>query len=499
MEKKTLVALLVVLVLGAGAGLLYWKQHNEEKSPKQPTRPVAALHVADMTSVEITQPASKEKVVLKKQGDQWVLTSPVQKPAEESVVTQATDALEQMSWDEIVSETPSQFANLDISDEKSVQVVVKGANDKVLVHLYLGKDVGASTFVRLAGQNQVWQVSRLSSSTFKKAPTEWRNHVLASFQPDDVETLKLYRAAVQVTVERQPAATKTPGAASDAVWKIKDSYPARSEWANLSDKTLDNALINRLLMTWGSLRAEGFADDKNPKEVGLLSYPPPRRGPPGGELVLPPYQKLIELTATLKGGKTVALRLGDKKGESVYVQVVGDPQIYLLPGWNAEALLHAPQDLGDKTVVAFQADDLQSVVVQRGPDKLVLTAVGNTWKVDGIPDADDANVRDVIGAFAKLEGQRFVDLNEPVLATLKTPDATVTLTPKQGTPVVLHISKPQGDQVAVARGTHWVWVPAHQVNAFLKKPADLKKSAPPLPSPVGLPAGMPTSIPTMPQ
>lgn len=491
MEKKTLIALLLVLGLGGLAGFLWWRQHKEETSPKEKPHPLMKLHASDIAALEMTQPGGKDKASLKRKGEAWQLVTPMVKPAETALVQQAIENLEKMTWEEVISDNSSQFDKLDISDDKATQVVAKDATDKILAHLYLGKSIGTGAMVRIAGQNQVWQVAQFSPYVFKKTAKEWRNHVIVDVKADDVSQLAIYRGgptpSASVVVERVETTSKgkQESPSQESVWKVKES--AEASWKQLSPDKLDQALINQLVNTLVSLRAVDFADDITTQsavdEVGVGL----------------PSAKTLQLYITLKNGNGFHLYLGAPKGEQRYARLgeksPKEQQIYLISGWNAESLWHPPKDILDKTIVALPEEELQAITVQQDAEKLVLTAKDKTWKAEGLPEADEGKMHAFTNAFRSVKGQGFVELPNSIEGELEKTKTMITLLPKKGAPVVLAFAKLPGENMAIRRnkGEVW-WIKKYQADALLKKAADFKKSPAPQGPPPGM-RGMPMQMP----
>jgi hypothetical protein len=478
MERKNVFALIALVVL---AGLAVLSLRSPEKGDRvgERPRPVAEIKAGSITTLEVTQPGGKDKVTVTKKGDKWQVTSPYDKPADQGATKAAVEALEKLKWGDVMSQKKEAHAEFEVSDDKAVHVVAKDAGGAVLIDLYLGKMAGSGAFVRVAGKDDVWQVSDLYTSNFKREGKSWREHMIfaaADLKADEAEKVTIKGGGTQVKLERinnagpEPAKDKDgkeikdqkPTSIYDAKWRIVESDPTFKP-----SKELDNGVVNRLAQAITTLRAEEFLDTAKPEELGLAP------GAPGQ----------IEITVSFKGGqgaaKTAGVRIGQMKGDNYYAQTLDSPQVFSVKKWGMDALARIPQDIRDKTLLTLKADQIAEIQVAQDKDvvQLKYDDKAKAWKADKVENADDAKVKAVAESFDNLSGTGFIAPGSPELASLAASKTTVTVKPKTGAPQVLKIGETRNNEdVAVQlAGLEPVWVKKFQVDRFLKKPADLQK------------------------
>lgn len=458
MEKKTLYALIALLVLG---GLSVYVMRAPEKGDRvgEKPRPLPEIKPGTIASLELAQPKETDKVTLSKKGDKWQVTAPYDKPADQTAVKSVVEALEKMKWGDITTQQKERHGDLEVSDDKAVHVIAKDSGGGVLADLYLGKVAGAATMVRVAGKDEVWQVADLYASNFKKDGKSWRDHTVFDLRAEDAQTLTLKGGGTQVKLERLPPQNGPDGKPQpsifDAKWKVVQSDPALKMTGEL-----DNALINRLVQGAAALRAGDFLDTAKPEDAGLAP------GAPGQ----------IEVQVGFKDNKSVGLRIGQLKGDDYYAQAIDSGQIFTAKKYALDAVAHIPQDLRDKALVSFKEDQLDQITVAQGTEVAALKRVDKAWKVDKLADGDDAKIKGLADSFDNLVGSGYVAPGSPELASLAKPRATVTLKPKTGAPVVLNIGDARGEDVVVQKvGQDPMWLKKFQADRFLKKPAELAK------------------------
>lgn len=462
MEKKTLYALAALLILGVVAIIVTQRPDKGERVGDKP-RPVPEIKADKVALLQITQPEGKDAVTLQKRGDKWQVTAPYDKPADQAAVKSAVESLEKMKWGDISTQRKEQHKEMEVSDDKAVHVVAKDSAGAVLADLYLGKSVGSGTMVRVAGKDDVYQVTELSAYNFKKEGKAWRDHAIFDLKADDAEKLTLVGGGTSVTLERLPV-QKGPdgkeGSANiyDARWKVVPG-DARS----IKDvPAVDDSLVNGIVSSVANLRAGDFVDSGKPEEFGLV---------PGA-----PGQTQIEVKVGFKGQKSAGIRIGALKGEDYYVQALDAPQIFTVKKFSLERAAHLPQDIRDKGLTRLKEDALAEIAIQQGKDVLVLKRGDKGWKADKVADADDGKLKTVADSFESLSGTGFIAPGAPEVAALARPKAVVTLKPKSGAPIVLKIGEARGEDVPVQKDKgEPMWVKKYQVERFLKKPSEVTK------------------------
>lgn len=509
MEKKTIFALIAVLVLG-GAAVLLWNQSENENKPKKKINPMAAIQVDKIATLQITQPGGKDSVTLTKLKEIWQVTAPYQKPADQNLVKNAVNALEKIKWGDVISENKEMFSELEISQDKAIHVIAKDSSGGLIANLYLGKSTTSETMVRIEGKEQVYQVTDLNASAFKKEGKVWRDHSIFSFKVEDAEKLTLKKAGTTVTLEKivdqkESGNDKKPGmlpGGSDTKWKIVDS--SDRELKSQKPESIDHRLVNLLIQTVATLRADDFQDDISIEKAGLLG------------------DGILQIEVGFAQGKSAQLRLGSQQGDAFYAQNVEVAQVFTLPKYKADSLNHAPQDMKDKTVLSLKEKDIEQVTIEtvsmeKQPiekqakeegTKLVLKQVENKWQVEGVEQIDEVRVKGFLGSLERLVGEQFVEPTDLALLTLEKPIVIVTIKPKTGSEIVLKMSElpvSSADEKKTKEGINPsgvpsmgvpmasvpsrsiikrddqppVWVPKYQVDLFRKKPSDFQKSAEP--------------------
>lgn len=147
------------------------------------------------------------------------------------------------------------------------------------------------------------------------------------------------------------------------------------------------------------------------------------------------HAPVVKLQVTLQDGKalpTVSIGKDTPVGFSVYVQKEDDAKILLTPQAFRLGMTKEVKDLRDRTVIAFNTEEVKRVEVQ-GPDKtIVLSKTDGGWLLEKpiSGKADDSQVQSFLSAVQGMRAQDFIEqpLLEPKEFGLAPPQLTVSLT-----------------------------------------------------------------------
>lgn len=448
MEKKTLLAMVALVALGAAAALTLMRPEKGQRQGAA-VRPLAPIKADGVTAIEVTNDKQATTTFGRKDKDAPWKIGATDKNAEPQLVKGLVDSIEKLTFGDLVTENETKDEEYGVQQGKAPRLVVK-VGDKVVGDLFLGKTVGNFTMARIAGQKGVWQLGGLTAGQLNKEPSAWRDHTIMSFTSTDVErfTVATGTGGSMLEVERQGEGKK---------WKVvaqKGEGPADTE-------ALDAELAQSTVATLSTLKANEFVDDKAAAELGL-------------------DQPTLTLTVATKSGSKHALLIGKTIGDDTYVQVEGQPQIYLLKKFAYDRIAKRPIDFKDKTLAKIKEADLTAIEIALGKDGTTkLERDGAGWKLVG-GDGDANKLKGVAGSFEALTA---TGLDEVAGRTgtrgLDKPVATATIKSKDKSTLVLKVGEQTADKteyyVQKVGKPEIFRVKKYLVERFLKKTADLVK------------------------
>jgi len=449
MNRKTLMSLAVFAVLGVGT---YFALRGPEKGDRtgDKPRPVAKVAPGDVDTLEVTRNGTT--TVLKKDGAKYKVVSPVAYAADDAVVKSAFETIEKLEFSNLVTEQKTRQAEFEVEDAKAIHVVAKGpkASGGAVVDLLVGKTSGSGTMVRPSGKDEIWEASGSVRYTFDKAPADWRDKSITTFSMTDAEKIDVKAK------DGSKIALKKNG----EKWEVAE--------ASLKVEKLDDTVPSGLVSALATFKANDFADAAKPPETGL-------------------DMPALTVTVGLKGGKSAALLVGNKKtDDDFYVKAADKPQIFLVKKYNVERVNKRPIDFRDKTLCNVADADLGDVSVTSSEKdrSYAISKSGSDWKASKPAklDLDSSKVTPIAGAFKEWKAQSYSEDSAPGVTGLDKPKAVIAAKSKKGAAesCTIKIGNETKDKQSyyaqIAKGPDVLLVPKWSVDRILVKPDDLKKA-----------------------
>jgi hypothetical protein len=444
MDKKTIIMLgLFVLLLAGVIGAKVALRPAGDRAGDRP-RPLPALKAADLDGLDVTN--AKLTTSLKKTGETWAVTSPVNYPADASAVKTALEKIEQLAFDGVVTDKPEKHDDYEVSEGKGVRIVAKKGG-AVLADFWIGKIAGGMTMLRVNGKNDVWRAVGSLKFVFGKETKNWRDHEVMTFKRDEVEKVELDTPAGKVVCKRDAGEQGKPDK-----WTILES-PTKI------DKP-DDSVPAGIMSTMMSLRAFDFADGVKPEDSGL-------------------DKPAATATAYLKGGAAKKILVGKQKGDQFHVKLPDRDQVFLISKYSIERLVKKPIDFRDKTIVDVKPEQIASILIDFADKKIDLQRAGEEWKAIAPADlvADSNKVKSVVSGFTSLKAYSFADEAFAKEGMAK-PAGSVTVKLKDKSSFTLKFGALKDQDYPVQKvGSPEVFVlKKFAAERLLKKPDDLKKT-----------------------
>ncbi|MBL7032733.1 MAG: DUF4340 domain-containing protein [Candidatus Delongbacteria bacterium] len=180
MSKKTfyLIGLLAVLLL-----LIFLPDMIPEDRGYPVT--LGVIDTAAVTRIEVI--ASDEQLLLEKEGGALVMRQPLDLPLDNYQADRLLAALLNLKVSALTTQKEAQFARYQLTDTLGIQVKVT-AGDQVVADFLLGKESSdyQHSYARLTGTNQVLQLSRNLTSTFKQKASNLFRRELFNIDPAEL-------------------------------------------------------------------------------------------------------------------------------------------------------------------------------------------------------------------------------------------------------------------------------------------------------------------------
>jgi hypothetical protein len=340
---KTRTALIYLAVLVALAGYFYYFEvvrRNARTEEKEAALHLFQVEKAKITSLQLVKGEGKP-ITLNKEG-QWQLIEPIDSPADQLAVENLLTSLESLKMERQVEAEAQDLKVYGLANPRlHLSFLAAGTRH----HLRVGSKAVVADHYYASGdqQNRVVLIAASQERRLDKSLFDLRRKEFFSLKADQIDRIEIGRAEGKLTL------TKV----------TKDRWQA-SALPNVSIKNSKmESLVSRLV--W--LRAKSFPDNEK------ADFP---------QLGLDPARIRISLFTK---DKTNTLLLGNnKKEEGIYARGGELPGVALVDDKLLEQLPGSLSDLEDRTLLAFDLDQIKGVGLKLNDFSGRLERQGEKWK-----------------------------------------------------------------------------------------------------------------------
>ena len=195
--------LIFTAVLGGLLAYLYFVDADRPLGDEEEKPKVFSVEADRIEALRIGTVAA-ETAELKKEGDSWMMVSPVAATADQSEVSSVTSSLASLAIQRVVDEKPENLGDYGLRDPV-VEVSFKAEDDSDYRTLQLGNKTptGSDMYAKVADEPRVFLVYGYLDSTFNRKPFDLRDKQILSFDRDKVDRLELDREATDVTLVKE--------------------------------------------------------------------------------------------------------------------------------------------------------------------------------------------------------------------------------------------------------------------------------------------------------
>lgn len=194
--NKTLVLAAVLFALVG----IYWMMNQSEPVAKTDT-PLVHADSASVSYMKII--TSADTTELRKEGDGWKLIGVKVFPANMQSVGRALQRFSQMTKKAMVTDKPDRYGEFEVDGGKGVLVNFT-ANGKDQ-SLFLGKagPTMQTSYARLEGDREVWEIGGNHASAFRRPPADWRDKTITSLPMDSIKKVSITQNGSTLILEKQ--------------------------------------------------------------------------------------------------------------------------------------------------------------------------------------------------------------------------------------------------------------------------------------------------------
>ena len=209
---------------------------------------------------------------------------------------------------------------------------------------------------------------------FRRAAEEAKGEKLVTFDPADVSAVALSYPDREILLERV-----------DDTWRLTTPVDARA----------NDAIVNNLIDAIAECEVTRTLDDV-PEDLAPFGLDEPE----------------VTVKVTLTDRELPPIRVGNISpiGFSTYVMREDEPKIYLVSSAFQTGMDKKPADLRDRSLLAFNEDDVQKISLHRKDGDVVLTRANGGWQIEepGPYPAISRSVQNLLTAMGELRVMSFV-------------------------------------------------------------------------------------------
>jgi len=344
---------------------------------------IFGLDVADAINLEIV--GGDSEVLLEKREGTWYVNKPFKGLANETSAEERVRAIAELKPVGKRKDADLDSDDFGLNKPRVTAVLRYGQGNEVKVSI--GKDlpVGAETYARIEGREELYIIPSSVLTTLKKTAEDLREKKLVQVKDDDVRSLKLSHDGTEVKVENRREADEDK-------WFITAPITARA----------DEFQVEQAVSKVTELKAEAFVQEVGEASKYGLDKPSLR----------------VELVD--KDGKKSGISIGAECKEPmetsetdlVFARADGRDEVMILKMDAVEELRKKPLDLRDKSLVEVSKDEINYVRVQSKKRlSFALKRLPDGWHLDRPVKAraKPAKVDDILWDIVQLEARDYIE------------------------------------------------------------------------------------------
>ncbi len=321
--------------------------------------------------LEISKP-NGESVVLKKRGDHWRISSPIDAAVSDFYSERIQGALkEKISEDVDVILSKEKLKRYDLSDDRAYKVAFfKSEEAKTITEFYVGKEAKTENGEQrshIKTMDGIPYFAKSNISSIVRAPV------------NNLRTKIVFRSK-----EKPTSITITPRNDSASGGEIIKFEFVGNKWEMTAPKKkhfeIDPIQVQQLVDAFTQMKSVGFGDAKTDEEMGLEN----------------PHSTVVAKI----GDKSVQYEIGNPAKKVFYVRIVGEKSAFKLTKGPGRVLAGDYLIFKNRVEKIVPIDEVISFQLA-GKENLKVVKRGNKWFA-GTKELDSSKVAPVLGAFARM-------------------------------------------------------------------------------------------------
>ncbi|MBN1754926.1 DUF4340 domain-containing protein [bacterium] len=218
--KKSTIIIIIVFVLLVLVYLLFFTGTKGRKTTTIKDD-FLAIDSARVNYIELE--GRTGKVIMERQGEQWMITEPDPFEASEEMIGKLLSETRKSTVDNIISENPEKHALFEVDSITGTRALLK-STDGNQTEFIVGK-MGSNfstTYVKLPGSDKVYLVEGRLSNLYNRAPRDWQNKDIIKVNKEAIAGINLFHPEASLKISRAETGDTLP-----PMWKVEDLNSGR--------------------------------------------------------------------------------------------------------------------------------------------------------------------------------------------------------------------------------------------------------------------------------
>lgn len=373
MKTKTTLILFIIFIALLAFVYFYEIRGKGEKETEE--------KLVDRSSDDVEKIVFKkeeETIVFQKEGEDWLITSPLEAKADKYELNRLADDFSRLRIERVVEEQPENLEKYGIP-KKEISLFFKGQEKPIKVLVGEENPLDSTYFAKREDETRVVLLPSHLKSLMEKELFDLRMKDIFRFETDEVKGIKLRAKEVEWRAVKK-----------EDEWFLKKPVDALAESSKISD----------ILYALSNLKAKEFISEEK-KEEDIQKY----------GLDHPDYKITLEMPLE---NKEVTFSL-HKKEDKLYATTSLSNKIITAEDPVLSDLERGPQELREKEVADFYSWEAEKLHLKRGDVDWILTKhEEDIWHFES-PIKEEAAKEKIETFIRKIEGMEATEFIDPPL------------------------------------------------------------------------------------
>lgn len=412
-------ALIFILFAAALGGLIYSIGTRDRERPEAAVsnnRPVFTFKSADIAEIDLARRGDQTYKIRNHEG-QWVITEPVNTPADQSVVGTIADGFKDARVERNITVSPEAMRSYGLEQPPLVIEFKLRNGESHRVRFGAVEFSSSLVYGRIDESREVALLPAWLLANADQPLNDLRDRSLIDLSQDDLKSLVVDNDNGQFRLVKD-----------GNHWILKSRQEAAA----------DSVAVESILDGIRSGKAKEFASE-TAENLATYGLDRPK----------------ISLIAQLKNGAEQRLLLGTRIDDLYYAKRADRPQVFKVEPALYDKLNVSVAKLYDRNIIRFNAEDLVRFRIKNRYQTIIAEkAQGGVWKIAEPvgKKGKDLDLEIIFNILKTTRADEVTDHAPPrVMAKLAVPAVEIQLTDKSGTTQLLKISAVEGNSVYTRR------------------------------------------------